>query len=179
MKTLINKITMNFKKYYKALHEQYPIELMSEARVKLSEYEKGWIDCVNFIAKDYDEKLNKLQPMSDHEIENIAIVAHEANRAWCKLHHDDSQVSWNLAEDWQKQSSIKDVLFVSNNLNVKSSAIHDNWMKDKISDGWAYGAVKSSINKTHPCIIPFEKLSKFNQQKDALFISIVKSFIND
>jgi hypothetical protein len=35
--------------------------------------------------------------------------------------------------------------------------------------------VKDAELKTHPCLVPFEELPKFQQQKDRLFRAIVKA----
>jgi hypothetical protein len=46
-------------------------------------------------------------------------------------------------------------------------------MKDKLEAGWVWGPVKSSENKTHPCLVPFEELPEFQKKKDKLFCAIV------
>lgn len=109
------------------------------------------------------------------KIEAIAKVCHEANKAFCEANGDMTQKSWEKAEKWQRDSAIKGVEFRINNPKAKDSAQHDAWMKDKIKDGWKYGKVKDPVKKTHPCIVPFEKLPKFQQQKDTLFCAIVDS----
>lgn len=105
--------------------------------------------------------------------EQIAKVCHNANKAFCELNNDFSQKDWDKAEDWQKKSAIAGVKFRIKNPKSKDSAQHDAWMADKIKNGWKYGKVKDAIKKTHPCIVPFNKLPKFQQQKDTLFVSIV------
>ncbi len=52
---------------------------------------------------------------------------------------------------------------------------HNSWMKEKVDAGWVYGNVKDAEAKTHPCIVSFEELPKFQQQKDALFCAVVDS----
>lgn len=37
-------------------------------------------------------------------IENVAKVCHEVNRAYCQALGDDSQIVWESAPDWQKNS---------------------------------------------------------------------------
>jgi len=103
----------------------------------------------------------------------IAKVCHQANRAWCELHGDFSQKDWDLAEDWQTDSAISGVEFRLDNPDAPASAMHDNWSKEKIADGWVYGEVKDTEKKTHPCLVPFEELPLFQQKKDKLFSAIV------
>lgn len=104
---------------------------------------------------------------------NIARVCHEANRAWCIANADPSQVSWEDAPEWQKESTIQSVLFRIQNPDAKLDAQHNQWMKDKIEAGWVYGPVKNAETKEHPCIVPYEQLSEFEKRKDALFAAIV------
>lgn len=111
--------------------------------------------------------------MNEVNVEAIAKVCHEANKAWCEANGDNSQKSWEEAEEWQKQSAVKGVEFKLYNPNAGNDAQHNAWMKDKIEDGWVYGEVKDANKKTHPCLVPFEQLPNFQQKKDALFCAIV------
>ena len=106
-------------------------------------------------------------------VDRIAKVAHEANRAWCEVNGDHSQMKWDDAPDWQRNSAIEGVKFHLQNPDAGDSASHDNWMKQKIKEGWVYGEVKDSEKKTHPCLVPFEQLPEVQQKKDALFRVIV------
>ncbi len=110
-------------------------------------------------------------------IERAALVAHETNRAWCKTMGDYIQPSWENAPDWQKESVIAGVKFHISNPNANDSASHDSWLKQKLDDGWMYGEVKDSKNKTHPCLVPFWMLPVEQQIKDALFRSVVHSVL--
>lgn len=105
----------------------------------------------------------------------IAKVCHQANKAFCEANDDNSQRDWDDAEDWQKESAKTGVAFRINNPTSGHDAQHNSWMKEKVDAGWVYGEIKDAGAKTHPCIVPFEKLPKFQQQKDALFCAIVDS----
>ncbi len=37
---------------------------------------------------------------------------------------------------------------------------HDEWMRERISSGWIYGAEKDAVKKTSPYLVPFEDLSE-------------------
>ena len=104
---------------------------------------------------------------------NIAIVCHEANRAYCKTLGDDSQKPWGKAPAWQRDSALNGVKFHIENPDAKDSAAHESWMKEKVDAGWVYGDVKDEAAKTHPCIVPFDKLPLEQQKKDTLFRAIV------
>jgi hypothetical protein len=105
--------------------------------------------------------------------EYIAKTCHEANRVWCQANGDFTQKHWSDAEQWQRDSAIMGVKFRLENPNAKHDAQHKAWMEDKINNGWAYGDVKDTIKKTHPCLVPYELLPVFQQKKDALFCAIV------
>lgn len=104
---------------------------------------------------------------------HIAAVCHEANRMWCFANGDTSQKPWEEAEQWQRDSAIKGVEFRMANPDAGHDAQHIAWMEEKLRDGWVYGEKKDTEAKTHPCLIPFENLPLFQQQKDALFCAIV------
>lgn len=107
--------------------------------------------------------------------EQIAKIAHEVNRAWCEYNRDDSQLPWEDAPDWQRVSAISGVNFHRDNPDAGDSASHDNWMKEKIEDGWIYNPSKIPERKLHPCIVPFEELPRDQQFKDKLFRTICRA----
>lgn len=113
------------------------------------------------------------KPMPNPKVIAIARMCHQANKYWCEINGDTSQVDWEDAEQWQRDSAIKGVYFRMENPNAGSSAQHDHWLKDKLLDGWVYGAVKDAEKKTHPCLVPFSELPQFQQKKDKLFCAIV------
>ncbi len=106
-------------------------------------------------------------------VNDIAEICHEANRALCHIHGDDSQERWTEAEAWQRQSAVNGVRFVQANPDAPDSAIHDAWMVEKEERGWIYGEVKNAEAQTHPCLVPFEELPEHQQAKDKLFKAIV------
>lgn len=106
-------------------------------------------------------------------IEDIAMVCHEANKAYCETLGDNSQLPWNDAYGWQRDSAIKGVQFAMNGSTPQSQ--HEAWCRDKEADGWKYGDVKDAEAKTHPCLVPYHKLPVEQQKKDALFRAVVEA----
>lgn len=82
------------------------------------------------------------------DLEKIAAVAHEANRAYCQTIGDNSQPPWSSAPPWQRDSAIQGVRFVLENPNAGDSAQHDNWVRVKVAEGWVYGPEKDPEKKT-------------------------------
>lgn len=108
-------------------------------------------------------------------VEQIAKVCHEANKAYCESIGDNSQKSWDEAEQWQRESAVKGVQYRLDNPDAPQSAQHDSWMADKVNDGWVYGEVKDAAAKTHPCIVAYDQLPDEQKKKDALFQAVVDS----
>ncbi|MEC0139726.1 RyR domain-containing protein [Paenibacillus macerans] len=108
-------------------------------------------------------------------IEQIARICHEVNRAYCKSIGDDSQLAWDDAPEWQKESAVNGVHFhLANDTTPEQS--HENWLKEKISTGWVYGPVKDPDKKEHPCMVPYDKLPIEQRTKDYLFKAVVDCF---
>lgn len=107
------------------------------------------------------------------QIDQIAQVCHALNRVWCLQNGDTSQLHWQSAPRWQKDSARRGVLFHIANPNAGDSATHEAWMTDKIAEGWVYGPEKDEVAKTHPCLVPFEDLPDHQQFKDRLFRTTV------
>jgi hypothetical protein len=114
---------------------------------------------------------------SQIQIVDAARVCHEANRAFCETLGDDSQLSWELAPEWQRQSAVKGVQFILDNPGAPTSSTHESWMKEKIKEGWVYGDVKDPEAKLHPCLVPYDALPLHQQTKDHLFKAVVKSIL--
>lgn len=93
--------------------------------------------------------------------------------------NDASQPKWEDAPDWQKNSALAGVRFHFENPNASASASHENWLKDKVADGWKYGPVKDPEKKEHPCCVPFDELPIQQRLKDYLFKSIVHALQSD
>jgi hypothetical protein len=113
--------------------------------------------------------------MSLHHPEHVARICHEANRALCVTVGDTSQVPWDEAPEWQRQSAVAGVSYLHEHPTATPETLHANWMQDKRRDGWVYGEVKSSIHKTHPCMVPYDQLPEFQRFKDKLFLAIVRT----
>lgn len=113
--------------------------------------------------------------LTEDDVERIARVAHEANRAYCQTLGDDSQPPWDEAPEWQKASARAGVRFHFENPDAPPHASHESWLEQKRRDGWRYGPIKDPEKKEHPCMVPFNDLPLEQQQKDALFSGVVNA----
>lgn len=109
------------------------------------------------------------------EVEHVAKVAHEVNRAFCKAQGDNSQPAWEDAPEWQKLSAIEGVKAIIEDPSMTPQKSHEGWMTQKYKDGWKYGPVKDPENKEHPCMVPYEELPESQRAKDELFVASVKA----
>ena len=107
------------------------------------------------------------------EVQDIARITHEANRALCAANGDLSQPSWVSAPQWQIDNAVNGVRHRLANPGAAPADSHANWMREKQADGWVYGPEKDPEAKTHPCMVPFDELPAHQQAKDHLFCAVV------
>ncbi len=109
----------------------------------------------------------------DIDVERIARVAHEINRAYCEALGDLSQPVWEEAPAWQRESAMHGVRLHLDNPEAGPQASHEAWMAEKLANGWAYGPEKRPDVKQHPCLVPFAELPRKQQAKDYIFAAVV------
>ncbi len=107
--------------------------------------------------------------------QDIAKICHEANRAYCEVHGDHSQVAWEQAPAWQRESAERGVVFALENPRAMPSDQNEFWLQDKLAAGRVYGDVKDAERKTHPWCVPYGELPAAERAKDALFVGIVRA----
>src|SRR4051812_15318849 len=106
-------------------------------------------------------------------VEAIAKVCHEANRAYCAAIGDTSQLPWEDAPQWQRDSAFMGVEHRLANPFAPASASHDSWLAVKEAEGWKYGPVKDADKKERPCFVPYDELPEAQKLKDHLFCAVV------
>jgi hypothetical protein len=110
------------------------------------------------------------------KILQIAKVCHEVNKAYCESIGDYSQVPWDNAPNWQRDSACNGVIYHQTNIHSTPADSHNNWLAEKKAEGWIYGAVKDAEKKEHPCFVPYDLLPKNQQTKDHLFLAVVRAY---
>jgi hypothetical protein len=119
-----------------------------------------------------------VKTLSHSQIEYIARAAHEVNRSWCQLVGDNTQLAWESAPDWQRDSARNGVMSVLRGEHTPEAS-HANWYAEKKAHGWTYGAVKDSVAKPHPCMVEYDKLPHEQQYKDTLFVEVVRALADE
>jgi hypothetical protein len=105
----------------------------------------------------------------------IASICHEVNKAYCEYLGDVSQVPWEDAPLFQKESILNGVLFHIDNPLAGPEGSHENWMAEKLAAGWKWGPVKDVVKKEHPNLVPYKTLPPEQRLKDSLFVAIVRA----
>jgi hypothetical protein len=92
--------------------------------------------------------LTKVHPSVLEVATFVAGICHAANKAICEAFGDRSQVEWEKAPAWQRESAVKGVLFHMDNPKASPAASHESWMAEKAATGWVYGGVNDADAKT-------------------------------
>lgn len=108
-------------------------------------------------------------------VKHLARVCHEANRAHCIELGDESQAPWDEAPVWQRESAVAGVEFALGHPHATPALSHQRWVDRKVAEGWTYGEAKDATAKTHPCLLPWDKLPLEQRIKDALFLGVVRA----
>lgn len=106
-------------------------------------------------------------------VEAAARAGHEINRAYCEALGDASQVPWDQAPDWQKNSARFGAQLHLLDPDTTPADSHGAWMRLKLKKGWRHGPVKDADKKEHPCLVPFDLLPPEQRVKDHLFRAAV------
>lgn len=51
-------------------------------------------------------------------------------------------------------------------LEQVSEAVHEQWAKNRIKDGWKYGVERNDSLKETPCLVPYQELSENEKDYD-------------
>ena len=107
------------------------------------------------------------------EVEDLARIAHEVNRAYCAALGDLSQQKWDDAPEWQRESAINGARFHIKTPDASPADSHNSWLAEKRMDGWRYGPVKNAETKEHPCFVEYDELPLEQRVKDYLFKAVM------
>jgi hypothetical protein len=116
--------------------------------------------------------------MRKYTDEEIARVIHESNSALQKIQGDPvPSQPWDSETQELRDGVIANVAYCRG--GCTTAALHDRWLEDKKAHGWRYGPEKDSEQKTHPCLVPYDKLPDYQRDKNRLFVAIVRALTHD
>jgi len=104
----------------------------------------------------------------------LAKLAFEQNRAYCRSIGDDSIKDWSYADDRQRKGMIYGVVYVLRTANVNAASLHTGLYRQLIAVGYSNGDKIDHAKKEHPGCLPFEQLPKDFQTKTVLFFNLVE-----
>ena len=124
----------------------------------------------------FDDPLGQGRPpVAKNFIDAVAIVCHEANRAFSAAFLDErDHKPWADTPEELRDSSRHGVRLFLDNPLITPRGMHEAWMLDKAAAGWELGSVKDAEAKTHPCMVPYDALPEGQRVKDELFCAIVR-----
>ena len=110
--------------------------------------------------------------------EQIARVAHEANRAMTQILQDvPVQSGWDEISVDMRASCVNGVVFAIRNPDAGAEEQHEAWCKERRAAGWVWGPTKDVELKLHPALRSWSELSDGVRRKDAVFRAIVKALL--
>jgi ryanodine receptor 2 len=65
--------------------------------------------------------------------------------------------------EYKQRSNEKEISPLIEELAKK---VHETWAEARISQGWTYGEQRDDKKKTHPCLVPYEKLPEEEKEYD-------------
>lgn len=109
----------------------------------------------------------------DHVL--IAEIAHAVNSIYRKANGEAPSEKWKeFLFSPQCEGVISGVANILATPGITPQQSHEAWMRSKLDAGWKYAEMQSDYAKEHPCLVPFDVLTKEQQNKDVLFIGIVQ-----
>jgi len=108
-------------------------------------------------------------------VEQIARIVHQAQKAHCEEIGDPLLTDWEEAAEWQRGPCIAAVRRILNLPYITPELHHEMWASNKLHNGWKYGENKDDRAKTHPHLLPWDKLTEKQKNKNRMFIGIVNA----
>jgi hypothetical protein len=158
----------------------------------ITRIDRGWIDSEkvrNIIKKYYD-----IGAAGTHEL--VARAIHEEYReqqkkAGATPESNPSMCSWDELPHRMKDSNLRQAgdiwkmlnkigctiglsvssreplfVFIDAETEFLAEKEHERWVEERLKKGWVYGKDRDDLRKIHGCIIPWERLSEMQRQKD-------------
>ncbi len=111
---------------------------------------------------------------TDSLAERRAIFAYEAGRVEnAAAGRPINPEPWQCRDEKFRRNMIRAVARQCGKRRLKSpKQLHDAWVRAYERMGWKYGEVRNPELKTHPDMVPFNKLGRLEQEKDWVFFML-------
>lgn len=137
-------------------------EYLHELRMKRRLEREGVINEMNF---------KKYRTLVD-----IAQECHNKNNELMMMNGEEQNGNWDSLDRHTKFINLKSVIKALENPDLTAKDMHDEWMNNKIADGWKFGDVKDPELKTHPLIIDYDLMKDVDKMKDQIFIDVCNKY---
>jgi hypothetical protein len=112
-----------------------------------------------------------MQPEADLPYAQLSPALQETNRAAARrIPEVLDAISVRIVSPREAQmrslSSAELYDLIQQNMKTLAPAEHEGWMNDRAANGWQYGEKRDNAQKLHPSMVPFEKLSAEDKEKD-------------
>ena len=69
-----------------------------------------------------------------------------------------------------RQKTVKEMLpaEMSADIEVIARAVHEEWAKNRLADGWRYGEERDDTAKQTPCLVPYDELPEREREYDRM-----------
>lgn len=114
-------------------------------------------------------------PVTAAQVDGVARICHEANRAYCLLTGDPALPPWDELEESYRDSNRNGVIGVIAGDTPEQT--HSAWMMERFTQGWVLGAPLDRECKVHPNLVPYDQLPDAQRRKDTLFLNIVEAVL--
>lgn len=109
-------------------------------------------------------------------IDKLGEMCYEQNRVISLELGEPDLGNWDNLSQEIKDSIINGIMNILKNPGISPEENHENWLKYKRAEGWAYGKEQDSENKISKYLLPWSELTDLQKQKDEIFINIINQF---
>lgn len=106
--------------------------------------------------------------------DQLASICHAANMELNGILGEPTW-GWYKATEEMKSATITGVVAILNDPTMTPANSHELWCRSKREQGWTHGPARSTENKEHPCLVPYDQLPEEQRIKDHLFFNIVRA----
>ena len=118
----------------------------------------------------HDPAATPTAPTAALTVQQIAAVAHAANRAYQEVTGEPwPDQEWSAHS--RKVQAVRDVL--NSRSGVTAEEQHEQWLVQRTAAGYTYGPVKRPDRLEDPCMVPYADLPDSEKIKDALYGAVV------
>jgi hypothetical protein len=114
--------------------------------------------------------------MNQPTIEQIAMIVHDALRRYSSFTGEDKP-EWGALDEDRKRITVEGVRFHFSNPDATPAEAHQQWVEEKTKSGWVFSEEYSDERKTHPHLLPFYALTKYQRTKAFLIKEMVGVFV--